>query len=163
MTTQTDYTAAEWKTLMQAPAMAGMVVMLTGKSGPFQMVKEMVAVSKAVMEVTQQETTNPLLKAIGEAFKTAKREDFQIDQPQVKSMEEAQAYALTAVKAVATLLDSKAPKAEADEFKHWLVNIGQQVAAAAKEGGFLGIGGQQVTDEEKAAMAALSAALSVTA
>ncbi|HXV43838.1 MAG TPA: hypothetical protein VEC96_12305 [Anaerolineae bacterium] len=36
MTTQADYTTEEWKSILQAPAMAGMVVMLTGQSGPFQ-------------------------------------------------------------------------------------------------------------------------------
>jgi hypothetical protein len=41
MTTQADDTPAEGQTLMQAPALAGMLGMLTGKRGPFQMVKEM--------------------------------------------------------------------------------------------------------------------------
>lgn len=162
MTTQADYTIAEWQTLMQAPAMAGMVVMLTGKSGPFQMVKEMFAVSKAVAEVAQHDTAQPLLKAVVESIKTAKPADFQVDQQRFQSVEEAQTHALTTIKTVATLLDSKTLKAEADEFKRWLLDIGQQVAAAAKEGGFLGFGGEQVTEEEKAAVAALGTVLGVT-
>lgn len=162
MTTQADYTPAEWQTIVQAPAMAGMVVMLTGKSGPFQLVKEMFAVSKALAEVAQQETANPLLKSVVESVKTAKAEDFKVDQQRFQSIEEAQAHALAAVKAVTALLDSKAPQAEADEFKRWLLGIGQQVAAAAKEGGFLGFGGQQVTEEERAAINTLGTALGVT-
>jgi hypothetical protein len=60
---------------------------------------------------------------------------------------------------VAALLDAKAPN-DAAAFKSWLQSISQQVAEAAKEGGFLGFGGVQVSDAEKATLAEISSALS---
>jgi hypothetical protein len=48
-------------------------------------------------------------------------------------------------------------------FKAWLQAIAQRVAEAAEEGGFLGFGGVQVSDAEKATLAEISGALKLTA
>ena len=52
----------------------------------------------------------------------------------------------------------KAPEDTA-AFKAWLAQISQSVAEAAKEGGFLGFGGVQVSEAEKATLAEISTAL----
>jgi hypothetical protein len=161
MTTQIDYTTEEWQSVLTAPALAGMVVILTGQSGPLQMVKEMLAVSKVLAEVDKHGTSNELIRAIVETTKSAKPDQLPLGQ-KFGTVEEARAYALDLVRQVAALVDQKAPAEEAQEFKHWLVSIGQKVAEAAKEGGFLGFGGVQVTEEEKAAMRDLATALGVT-
>jgi hypothetical protein len=158
MTTQADYTTDEWKSILQAPAMAGMVVMLTGQSGPFQMVKEMFAVSKALVDAEKQGTSNELIGALVTAAKSVKPEDMQPVQ-RFNTIEEARAYALDRVRQVAALVDQKAPVQEAQEFKQWLASLGQKVAEAAKEGGFLGFGGVQVTEEERTAVSELAMAL----
>jgi hypothetical protein len=158
MTTQADYTTEEWKSILQAPAMAGMVVMLTGQSGPFQMVKEMFAVSKALVDAEKQGTSNELIGALVTAAKSVKPEDMQPVQ-RFNTIEEARAYALDRVRQVAALVDQKAPVQEAQEFKQWLASLGQKVAEAAKEGGFLGFGGLQVTEEERTAVSELAMAL----
>jgi hypothetical protein len=66
--------------------------------------------------------------------------------------------ALDGLRQVATLLAAKAP-ADAAAFKAWLTQIGQGVAEAAKEGGFLGFGGIQVSEAEKATLAEIATAL----
>ena len=52
---------------------------------------------------------------------------------------------------------------DAAGFKTWLQAIGQNVAKASSEGGFLGIGGVQVSDAEKATFADISKALGTSA
>ena len=59
----------------------------------------------------------------------------------------------------AALLDAKSSPAEAAGFKQWLVDIAQATAEADKEGSHFGIGGQQVSDKEKAALAELESFL----
>jgi hypothetical protein len=59
-------------------------------------------------------------------------------------------------------LDAKAP-GDAPAFKAWLNGISQKVAAASKEGGFLGIGGVQVSDAEKATLGDIAKALGASA
>lgn len=50
----------------------------------------------------------------------------------------------------AALLDAKATPADAETYKHWLVEIADTVVGAASTGGLLGIGGETVTDRERA-------------
>jgi hypothetical protein len=59
---------------------------------------------------------------------------------------------------VAALLDGKAPE-DAAAFKAWLEDLARRVAEAAKEGGFLGFGGVQVSAAEQATLTEISAAL----
>jgi hypothetical protein len=68
--------------------------------------------------------------------------------------------AVEGLRQVAALLDAKAP-GDAAAFKTWLQSIGQHVAEASKEGGFLGFGGVQVSEAEKATLAQISTALSL--
>ena len=46
--------------------------------------------------------------------------------------------------------------------RRWLASISQSVAEAASEGGFLGFGGVQVSDAEKATLDQVAAALKLT-
>jgi hypothetical protein len=60
--------------------------------------------------------------------------------------------ALEVIKQAATIIDAKAP-GDAASFKAWLQHIAQAVAEASEEGGFLGFGGVQISDTEKATLA----------
>jgi hypothetical protein len=57
------------------------------------------------------------------------------------------------------ILDAKATAAETDAFKRFVMTVAQAVASAHKEGGFLGIGGKQISDAENQALDEISAAL----
>ena len=54
-----------------------------------------------------------------------------------------------AAQASALLAGSVSPP-DAETYKHWLVEIADTVVGAASTGGVLGIGGEQVTDNERA-------------
>ncbi|WP_089255334.1 hypothetical protein [Asanoa hainanensis] len=53
-------------------------------------------------------------------------------------------------RAAAELLTAKASEGDTGAYKHWLVTIAEQVVTAAPSGGILGIGGDVVTDTERA-------------
>ncbi|GAA2538631.1 hypothetical protein GCM10010435_02340 [Winogradskya consettensis] len=59
----------------------------------------------------------------------------------------------------ATLLAAKASPEDAETYKHWLVEIADTVVGAASTGGVLGIGGEDVTDSERAFRDSLAKAL----
>ncbi len=59
----------------------------------------------------------------------------------------------------AALLAAKADPADAETYKHWLVEITESVVGAASTGGMLGLGGDTVTDNERAFRDALAKAL----
>ena len=69
---------------------------------------------------------------------------------------------LASLREVSKILDAKAPD-DAAGFKAWLRGISQKVAEASAEGGFLGVGGVQVSDAEKATLADISKALGTSA
>jgi len=79
-----------------------------------------------------------------------------------KDPEEARKKAVEGCIAAANIVALKSP-AEADEFKQWLMTIATRTSEAAKEGGFLGIGGAKVSEKEKTELAALASALGVSA
>jgi len=63
---------------------------------------------------------------------------------------------------VSAILAAKAP-GDAPAFKAWLSSISQKVAEASSEGGFLGIGGVQVSGAEKATLGDIAKALGTSA
>ena len=79
-----------------------------------------------------------------------------------KDPEEAKKKAVDGCVAAANIVTQKSPT-EADEFKQWLMTIATRTSEAAKEGGFLGIGGTRVSEKEKAELATLASALGVGA
>lgn len=159
MSKQTDYTPEEWKTISAAPMMAGLLVTVSDFSGPIGTAKEAFAVVKGVIDAAAG-TSNDLIKAVAEGVKA------QGGRPDMPDLGNDRAAARTALidgcKRALAIVSQKSP-AEAEEYKQWLTSLAQKTAEASKEGGFLGIGGVQISDEEKAAVSELSSALSAKA
>jgi hypothetical protein len=158
MSTQTDYTPEEWKTLAAAPLMAGLLVSVSDLSGPIGMAQEALAVARAVAEVSAS-TSVELIKVLAEASKTwGGRPELP---PVPREQGAARAALLDGCKQAAAVVGQTSP-AEAEEYKRWLVAVARKTAEAAKEGGFLGIGGTRVSDAEHAAVSELASALGVS-
>ena len=159
MSTKADYTKEEWDLIVKSPVMAAMAVIAASPSGPIGVIKEMFAVGKGLWAGAEG-TTNPLIGALIADLKAGARPAMPTERPHDLAQTKTQAVA--ACREVAALLDRKAP-AEADDFKRWLLRSAQGVAEAAKEGGVFGIGGVQVSEAEKAALAEVAQALGVRA
>jgi hypothetical protein len=159
VSTKADYSKDEWDSLLKAPLMAAMAVVVASPSGPIGAVQEMFAVGKGLMEGAEG-TTNPLISALVADVKAGNRPSMPTERP--KDLAQVKAQALGACREVAALLARKAP-GEADGFKRWLLGTAQRTAEAAKEGGFLGVGGVQVSDAEKAALGEVAGALGLKA
>lgn len=56
---------------------------------------------------------------------------------------------LERARAASTLLARKVDEGEAGAYKHWLIEIAEQVVTAASTGGLLGLGGDIVTESER--------------
>ena len=162
MAGKADFTADEWSLLCKSPMLAGMVVVAASPSGPFGVIKEMVAMGKLIAE-TKAKGGDGLVSAVVNEITT--REGIERAKPtdiQGKSPDQARAYALDQLKQVATLLRQKAP-GDATAFSQWLQEVAERVASASKEGGFLGFGGTLVSEQEQAALRDTAAALGIQA
>jgi hypothetical protein len=67
---------------------------------------------------------------------------------------------LEELRAAQALVVAKAQPDEAAAFARWLVAAAQSAAEAAKEGGFMGFGAEQVSDREEAMLDQVRAAVS---
>jgi hypothetical protein len=159
MATKADFTADEWSQIQRAPFMAGLAVVAASPSGPFGVVKELFAVGKMLGEVKAQGSSNELIKALVADIEAGARELSAPAELKGKTPDQVKSYAIESVQKVGALIDKKAKPDEAQGFKQWLVAVTQKVAEAAKEGGFLGFGGTQVSEQEGATIKEVSAAL----
>jgi hypothetical protein len=153
MTKKADYTPEEWQLLLDVPALAGLGVMMAGKSGLGTM-KEAIALTQGVMAGSRDHPNLELIQSIIEArLKGGERstaETLSGNPYQGLGREKFVDVVAEKCTAAAALLAAKATPEEAAGFKAWIVSIGDQVAKAAREGGFLGFGGTQVSAEEVA-------------
>ena len=166
MANKASFTSEEWKQLLESPMLASVAVSAAEPSGLWGMLKESFAVGGALAKAKTDASTNELIKAVVGDFDTSEGRGAARDGLQARltgsKAPEVKDKAIRALGQVGTLLEAKAP-ADAAAFKTWLQSIGEHVAEAANEGGFLGFGGVPVSDAEKATLAEISSALHLKA
>jgi hypothetical protein len=133
--------------------------------------KELFASAKSMMEGVKTFPNNALIQQLvpdpqsnpQQAMERMKKfRDWgmaRLKQKGINSTEKVQALTLEDCKAVTSLLASKATPQEAKEYRQWALSVADNVAQAASEGGFLGFGGQQVSEPEKQLISQIRIAL----
>lgn len=155
MSGKADFSVDEWDLLRSSPLMASMLVVAASPSGPVGLVQESAAAAKTIMQSVGAAQT-PLLKALSEDV----TQTMAIPKPPPGATPgQVQEAAAEILRRTSALLTTKATPEETTEIKGWLARVAQATAEAAKEGGFLGFGGVSVSNQEKAALAMLNAAL----
>jgi hypothetical protein len=167
MANEQSFTPEEWAKVLESAMLAGIAVSEAEPSGLWGTLKEYFANTSALYPSKLDPNANELIKAVIDDFdSTEGRSQVQeslrrffagADKPT-----ECVERSLAGLHEVSTILDAKAPDDSA-AFKAWLCSISQRVAEAAAEGGFLGFGGVQVSEAEKATLADIAKALGVDA
>jgi hypothetical protein len=190
MTAKADFTVEEWRALERAPVFVAFATLAADMSGPLGLVKEMDALSQALEERNlpdASDTAYELIAAVaadlratqsagqnwGQVLGESGNPDSEEDQAHpsavpgsgldFSSPEKIKEPALAACRTTAELLARKTTPAEAEAFGRWALSVGRHVAQAAKEGGFLGVGGALVSEKERATLSELAFALGVSA
>jgi hypothetical protein len=161
---QEQFTPEEWQQVTAGPVNAGMLIAVAQMQGPIGLAQEM----KAIYDVTVTGVMNSpseLLREVGAylAQQQGKPEQSEADKARSQqAMNEAkndpQAFFLGEISKSVALVAAKVP-GDVETYKSWLLECAQKTAQAAKEGGFFGFGGVQVTPQETATIERLSAAL----
>jgi hypothetical protein len=146
------FTDDEWLKVRLAPVAAAFYVITASPSGAIGSMKELSAAGDTMKAVLKDAPATSLVNvAFGNAAAGAEGE-VKIDEKSPRdSMLKGITSAYAAVKA-------KMPD-EAASFATTLNTLAQNVAGAAKEGGFLGIGGKQISAQEQQALDEIKAAL----
>jgi hypothetical protein len=149
MTSKDDFTDEEWARLGRAPLVAGAAISLADPGGPIEAFKETAAAIRALIEAARDGGHGAFVQSVARdaAAKAERHENpmagFTIDRQ--RPVEDI----LDELRAVNALLAEKAAPEEVDDFREWIRMASQRVALAAKEGGFLGVGAERVSEREQ--------------
>ena len=125
MTTKQDFTPPEWEQVLEAPSSAGMMVMTAARGGTF---RETVSMAKAYAEARQRHGQSELLDEIVAAKP-------KVDHTRYHSPQELTEHALGHLRDAIAVLEAKATPQDLQEYKGFVVNLAEKVAAAHRESG----------------------------
>jgi hypothetical protein len=150
MDSSADLSEEERRRLGRAPLVAAMAITLADPGGPLEAVRESGAALRTLVEAARDDTYGPFVQGIARDAAAHTQEGrgnplagFAPDRrnPLPEIYDE--------LRAVNALLERKASPEDASKFRAWIRTAAQRAALAAKEGGFLGIGGQRVSEREQ--------------
>jgi hypothetical protein len=153
MTSKQDFTDEEWMRIRRAPLVAGFAISIADPGGPIELTRETVAsLRSATLPPSQEE----LLAAVARDVQAMAQQhqnplgDFKPSSGQL---------VLDELRGVNEIVTAKATPQEAEAFRGWLLATAQAAADAAKEGGFMGFGAEQVSAGEQRMLDQVRAAI----
>lgn len=167
-----ELTEDERQLLASLPQTIGAAMAFAGKSGFFGTGKELFASGKAVLEGGRQYAGNALIKSLvpdveaadraGEMDRMTATRDWaraRMKEKGIDSPEKLRALAVEDARAASTLLATRVGAEVAADYRAWTMQVAENVANAASEGGFLGFGGERLSEGERKLLDDLKAAL----
>jgi hypothetical protein len=155
MTERDAFTADQWRSLVDAaPAIARAIAATVGSAS--QTVGELGAFVRLV-DRTASDDPGGLLGAIVSDLHGRLAGGIPAERPVDHFMN-----GIEAARIAGAILSVEAAPVEGERVCAWFLSVAQVVAEATREGGVLGIGGEQVSQHERLAIAAIRDALGVT-
>lgn len=159
VTARSDFTDAEWSTLVEVPVLAMLCASLADDDSRLGYLREVAAGSEAITRAVEKYPDNELIAAIAWAM-----EDEEVGRAFATAMRGLSAEQMTErlfdrCRQAMALLAEKAEPGEMSAYATWILDIAAEVALATSTGGILGIGGEPITKEERAFLQRLAGAL----
>jgi hypothetical protein len=165
MADKAAFTPEEWRILRDAPHLVSLAIATAGASGIFGTMKEALSSSATLVEAMKSD--NPLLRALAtreeiseaqqslrDLAKEARGGDFELVKDRISTR------SLDGLRSALDILQRKGSPGDYDAYVGFVKSLGKRVAEAAKEGSFLGFGGERVSEGERQMLAKLDRALS---
>jgi hypothetical protein len=160
VTTKSDFSEEEWSRLVRAPFVAGLAISLADPGGPIEAAKETMATLKSATNPPGREQLVAEVALDVQAEVQAKRNPLKGYRASSPGTAPSGQQVLAELSAVQTIVAARATPEETAAFGEWLVATAQAAAAAAKDGGFLGFGAEQVSKGEQEMLDQVRAAVS---
>jgi hypothetical protein len=142
MTTRAQFNADEWATVTTAPVLAGTLVIAADRGGS---VRESVAMSQSYAAARSQEPGELLASILATPPSMTPASA-------PKTPEDLQQVVRAELRKALRALERVATDDEVVAYKRFVYGLAEAVARAHKEGGFLGIGGKEISPSEQAAL-----------
>lgn len=150
MTRKSGFNAEEWAVVVDGPLYAGMRVISADRGGTL---RESLAMGRAYQAAREQHGESDLLDELVKSPSS-------IDPDRLREAEgNIAVVASEQLREAIRILEARSTPAELDAYKRFVMTVAQAVASAHKEGGFLGIGGRDISDAENEALDEISSAL----
>lgn len=147
----------DWTTIRNTPHLVALAVMTAGRSGLLGSMQEAMTAAKTFFDASQG--TNELFKEIASQESMSKVRDELKAKMSELSPESLERSAVSGIHAALAIIRRNGSAEDEAAYKTWLTDIAERIANAAKEGGFLGFGGERVSEAEKAVIAKIEAAI----
>jgi hypothetical protein len=159
-----SFTPEEWTDVALAPILASFAVTAADPSGLIGLFRESSATAWSMKAM--KEPAGTLASGIVAAYEDAEARGAIRgairELARGKTPAEATTAAIARLAEAARLVATKAP-GEADAFRAWISETAASVAEASTEGGFLGFGGEKVSEAERRTLAEIDTALGLPA
>jgi len=149
MTKKGDFNADEWSKVVEGPVLAGRKVITADRGGT---IRESLAMGQVYNQARQQQGGSELLDALVASPPA-------LDPARMRAAGDIGQASTEGLREALRLLDQKASTEEVDAYKGFVRDLAGTVARAHKEGGFLGVGGKEVSPEEQTALDEIEATL----
>jgi hypothetical protein len=151
LTAKSAFSVEEWATLRNTPNLVAAATMLAGNSGLIGSFKESFATAQAMFH--GMTSSNDLIKSLSQKEEISEAQQFVRGQVSFAEAKNAPAkFSGLATSGTVSALQVLRAKGSADDiaaYRTWLVEIAEKISKSAKEGGFLGFGGQLVSGGEE--------------
>ena len=162
MAGKTDFTTEEWSVLRTAPALVGGAMMAASPDGFFASIREAFSMGSSSFSTLKAYESDGLLKEImtdKEKLVDEMKAKLGTGGTPEERRQKLHAEAIAGVKQAMAILVQKGTPENVKAYRGWISAIAEGVANAASSGGFLGFGGEKVSEAEKAFLSEVSAAL----
>lgn len=155
---RSDFSSDEWSLLRDTPHLVAAAMASAGRSGLMGTLKEAMAACHGAY--AGQKAASALLQELSTADEITSGQAAVRDIVPLSAGEAApeklRQAAVERLGAALKLLADKEAASESTDYKTWVMAIAHAVANAAREGTFLGFGGERVSDAEESLLAELA-------
>jgi hypothetical protein len=148
LTGKAAFNAEEWSTVVEAPVLVALRVISAERGGT---VRESLSLGRAYVEA-RKDHEGELLEAIVSSAPEIDKDGLEPTEGLAQRTDES-------LRAALKLLEQKATAGEVEDYKRFVLSVGETVARAHREGGFLGFGGKEVSQHEQAALDRVAATI----
>lgn len=152
MTQKADFNAEEWSLVLEGPPIAALLVISADRGGT---IRESLSIGKAYAAERENHGSSELLDAIVSDRPTLDPKAFQ-------SPGEIATVGMARLRGALETVEAKGTSIEADDYRRFVYALADRVARSHKEGGFLGIGGKEISDAERNALETVASTLGYT-
>ncbi|NTW97177.1 MAG: hypothetical protein HGB28_01335 [Oscillochloris sp.] len=161
MTTQNDYSAEEWNTILQAPGFAVTFIIQSATYSQAVALTKMLTGIEAIVQTAEAEPGCDLVQSVRAAIMSGQRPRYPAYIP--ANLGEARQVMLRGCRQAVALLAQRAPEDEANAYLGWILEIVRIVAAVPSEPAAPGHSAEETSRQTHAAIELLARELGLGA